>query len=359
MSVLFLLLGLLFAFISAFLAQIITFFPFLSVRWVHNFEWKRWGFRLISLGFVALWLSDQSWSYWDIAAVFFLLLFYTISFVGYNPAIFRALYSTDLVVLPPEDSAMPAGEEVIGVCLHREARAYSVQDLVLPRHLIHDQLDGEEILISYCAACRSSIVYDLRLEGRMLSFEVMAVYRRNMVIRDKQTGSIWQQATGECIYGKLKGKRLRMFPYQQLPLHEWLHQYPDSQVAIASPTAPKARIPEDRLKKMLRITNKRLSIGKVDPGKEIDSRAVVFGLEHKGAVIAYPVSELMKNAEFEHKLAGDTIYVCYNRGTDSLILKKKLSGEQLVGQRHWWMGWKEFHPNTEIWIGDKKNERGE
>ena len=41
-----------------------------------------------------------------------------------------------------------------------------------------------------------------------LTFQVFGVWHKNMVMRDHQTGTIWQHATGEAIDGLLKGCQL-------------------------------------------------------------------------------------------------------------------------------------------------------
>jgi hypothetical protein len=53
-------------------------------------------------------------------------------------------------------------------------------------------------------------VYASEVNDQRLMFEVAGVYRRNMIIRDRQTGTLWQHATGEALMGPLKGVQLQL-----------------------------------------------------------------------------------------------------------------------------------------------------
>ena len=71
------------------------------------------------------------------------------------------------------------------------------------------------------------------VDGQALTFRLMGVNNQNFIMQDEQTGSWWQQVTGEAILGPLKGKRLEPQPFEQLTWATWLAENPDTQVLEA------------------------------------------------------------------------------------------------------------------------------
>jgi hypothetical protein len=52
----------------------------------------------------------------------------------------------------------------------------------------------------------------------------------NEVQKDLETGTSWQQATGEAIDGPLKGTRLKLYPVVRTTWAEWRKQHPNTMV---------------------------------------------------------------------------------------------------------------------------------
>ncbi len=49
-------------------------------------------------------------------------------------------------------------------------------------------------------------------------------------MRDEETGSWWQQASGQAIFGALKGESLELGPYDELSFGLWKQESPAGQV---------------------------------------------------------------------------------------------------------------------------------
>src|SRR5262249_16794134 len=64
------------------------------------------------------------------------------------------------------------------------------------------------------------------VEGQVLHFDLVGLNGSNFVMRDRQTRSEWQQATGEAIAGPLKGKRLEVIPFVITTWEEGRTKYP-------------------------------------------------------------------------------------------------------------------------------------
>ena len=48
--------------------------------------------------------------------------------------------------------------------------------------------------------------------GRVLHFYLAGINNQNFLMRDRETGTWWQQISGKAIFGKLKGETLELAP---------------------------------------------------------------------------------------------------------------------------------------------------
>jgi hypothetical protein len=63
--------------------------------------------------------------------------------------------------------------------------------------------------------CFSGIVYVAKIDDKELTFEASGkLWQDALVMEDDQTGSLWSQISGECIMGKMLGKKLELYPAQ-------------------------------------------------------------------------------------------------------------------------------------------------
>lgn len=111
-------------------------------------------------------------------------------------------------------------------------RAYAYPFKILNFHeIVNDELGGTPVLVTYCPLCRSGIVYDRRVDGRVLSFgNTSALYQSDLVMIDRETRSYWWQVSGEAIVGTLTGTRLRVLPSTTTTWGEWKRLHPDTSV---------------------------------------------------------------------------------------------------------------------------------
>ncbi len=130
------------------------------------------------------------------------------------------------------DDDLGPEEPVIGVVIGGKARAYPLR--VLTWHeIVNDNFAGVPITITYCPLCNSSIVYDRRLDGKVLDFGTTGKLRNSdMVMYDRQTESWWQQFIGEGIIGEMNGKRLKMIPSRLESFANFKTRAPDGDVLI-------------------------------------------------------------------------------------------------------------------------------
>ena len=52
-------------------------------------------------------------------------------------------------------------------------------------------------------------MWETTIDGRTLHFHLAGINNQNFIMRDEETGSWWQQVSGEAMLGPLKGRRLK------------------------------------------------------------------------------------------------------------------------------------------------------
>ena len=87
-------------------------------------------------------------------------------------------------------------EPVIGLTINGKSRAYPLRILTW-HEIVNDELAGTPVTVTYCPLCNSTIVFDRRIDGKVLDFGTTGKLRNSdMVMYDRQTESWWQQLYG-------------------------------------------------------------------------------------------------------------------------------------------------------------------
>jgi cell division septation protein DedD len=128
------------------------------------------------------------------------------------------------------------------------------------------------------------------VDGRVLHFFLAGINNQNFLMRDKETGTWWQQITGKAIYGPLKGASLELVLSDELTFGEWKAEVSDGKVLAEVPKYVKEY-----------DSNWEPEVAKLPvvisfPGTELKSRDLVVGLEMAGPGRAYPWDTLVKQS---------------------------------------------------------------
>ncbi|MEA3337677.1 MAG: DUF3179 domain-containing (seleno)protein [Chloroflexota bacterium] len=231
------------------------------------------------------------------------------------------------------------------------------------------------------------MVYAAQVDDQRLTFEVAGVYRRNMIIRDHQTGTLWQHATGEALMGPLKGARLQPLGGELTRWSGWQEMNPHTTLAV-EPLPDNGRypglIPRDRLEHLLEAFTTNYSA----PGFVTDNRLPmheeIAGLSLAGVDRAYPLALLRDRGVINDHIGERFFAVIYDADADHVIALDRLVGDRAIDllpansglsspdgmmrwtragspltantpslqglwiERQWWLGWVEFHPTSEV-----------
>ena len=237
-------------------------------------------------------------------------------------------------------------------------------------------------------------MWETTVEGRVLHFHLAGINNQNFIMRDDETGSWWQQVSGESIFGPMKGKKLRSVFVDELTFGLWKHEQPqgrvlrpDENVERAGKYAPANW--EERMTKVPVTTSASLD-------KALDPRTLVIGVKANDVPRAYPFSSLLKQSPIIDELGGVPIIVVLGEDQKSVrafartvdgrklelfskpnsaplrlvdaetasewdftgkAVSGALTGKQLprlAVLNDYWFDWKTYNPNTRLYtLGDR------
>src|ERR1700733_1195453 len=176
---------------------------------------------------------------------------------------------------------------VLAVLLGGHARAYPIRTMGY-HHIVNDTLEGVPIAVRYCSLCPSAVVWNPVVDGKRLHFRLAGINNGNALLRDEETRSVWQQSTGEAIFGPLKGQHLKVIHSSELTYALWRKEQPQGDVL--KPDAP--YLPEYEKKGWENYVEKTPAM--VDTSKSgIKPHELMLGVTAAGENKAYPINSIL------------------------------------------------------------------
>jgi hypothetical protein len=131
---------------------------------------------------------------------------------------------------------MRADDVVLGVVVSGKPRAYPWW-IVKHFHAVNDTLGGVPLAVAFCEQCTGAAAFRRTLQGRILSMEVPGVYNGTIILRDRETRTLWAPFSGQALEGPLAGRRLERIPLSLVRWREWKDRHPDTDVLWGPPQA--------------------------------------------------------------------------------------------------------------------------
>jgi hypothetical protein len=225
-------------------------------------------------------------------------------------------------------------------------------------------------------------VWQSVVNGQTLKFRLAGINNQNFIMRDEETGSWWQQVSGEAIQGALKGQRLAAVDYDELSFGLWKRENPHGRVLRPEAGKIESADWESEVAKMPVTISSQLD-------KTLDPRALVLGVRVDGKAKAYPFSALEKQSPILDNVGGRDLVVvlaedkksvrAFERAVEGNVLEffvkpetgeiidaqtgsiwdfsgRAVSGE-LAGKqlrkipvlKDYWFDWKIYNPETQLY----------
>lgn len=141
------------------------------------------------------------------------------------------------------------------------------------------------------------------VDGRKLRFHLTGINNQNFLMHDEQTGSWWQQVTGEAIHGPLKGRRLELVFHDEITFGLWKKEHPDGRVLRPDDSVPWREFSENWEAE----TAKLPVVTPVRPGEPFPPRELIAGVSLRGASKAYALTDLQQQSPVLDILAGTPV----------------------------------------------------
>jgi hypothetical protein len=173
-------------------------------------------------------------------------------------------------------------------------------------------------------------VWESNVDGRTLNFQLAGINNQNFIMRDEETGSWWQQVTGECVLGPLKGRRLKMFDHDELTFATWKGERPGGRVLRPDPqiTAQGKYAPanwEESVAKLPVATNVPADkLGALEP------RTLIVGIVVDNASKAYPLDAVLRQSPVIDEIGGTPVLlVAHEDGKSVRAFERRVDGRKL------------------------------
>lgn len=220
------------------------------------------------------------------------------------------------------------------------------------------------------------------VNGQTLKFRLAGINNQNFIMRDEETGSWWQQISGEAIQGKLKGQKLEAIDFDEISYGIWKRENPHGRVLRPEGGKIEAADWEADVAKMPVRVAARLD-------ETLDPRALVVGVVANGRAKAYPFTAIEKQAPILDLVGATNIIIllgedgksvrAFERELDGVLLEffvrpetkeivdaqtasvwdfsgravsGELAGKRLVkiaANKDFWFNWKTYNPETQLY----------
>jgi hypothetical protein len=149
-------------------------------------------------------------------------------------------------------------------------------------------------------------VWETTVDGRQLHFHLAGINNQNFIMKDEETGSWWQQVTGEAFLGPMKGKHLKPVFHDELTFATWKREEPSGRVLkpdekIVAKGEYAAANWEEQMT--------RMRVATLLNDQSLDKRALVIGVKVGDAARAYPFTALQKQNPIVDTVGDEPIIV--------------------------------------------------
>jgi len=238
-------------------------------------------------------------------------------------------------------------DRVLGITHGGRSKAYPVK--ILNRHeIVNDWLDERPVVVTFCPLCGSGVAFSGAVDGRELTFGVSGLlYNSDVLLYDRETGSLWSQIAAKSVNGPLKGSELTQWPTQHTSWEDWRQRYPETRVLSTDTGFSRIHYDQDPYKRYKNTPKLMFSVSNTD--KRLRNKDWVLGVIADGATRAYPLDSLKMKASPIIDHIGDVTVTIHFDSKHQTAVAVDQDGEALESIQLYWFAWAAFHPETSVW----------
>ena len=215
-------------------------------------------------------------------------------------------------------------------------------------------------------------MWEAAVDGRTLHFHLNGINNQNFIMRDEETGSWWQQVTGQAILGPMKGRKLTPVRMDELTFALWKSEHPEGRVLRPDPAVKEYEKKEweaniNHLPLAIHARSKRLADREIVIGMSVDGHDKAYPM--KKILDQHPVLDTIGTTKIALLVADDGRSIrAFDRGNVELFrngakvfdangVEWDFSGHSSTGAqlkplpvlKDFWFDWENYHPKTEVY----------
>lgn len=162
------------------------------------------------------------------------------------------------------------------------------------------------------------------VQGRALRFHLAGIHNQNFLMRDEESGSFWQQVTGRCIAGPMRGAQLERVHSDELTLAQFVGEAPKGSVLVGDPAFAAEYEPdwEQGIAKLPSVVD--------TGGSGLAARTLIAGVEVGGAARAYLAESLTAEPVVMDEVGGVPLLVWSRGGRTLRVFERRMDGVTLL-----------------------------
>jgi len=169
-------------------------------------------------------------------------------------------------------------------------------------------------------------VWRAEVDGRRQRFHLTGINNQNFLMHDEETGSWWQQVTGEAIHGPFKGRRLDLVPYDEVSFASWKREHPKGRVLRPDDSGPAHQFSQSWEAETARLP----VVTPARAGDSLQPRDVVVGIRLGGAARAYPLDALQRQSPVQDSVGSIPVLLVFGEdGRSVRAFERTVDGRPL------------------------------
>ena len=145
-------------------------------------------------------------------------------------------------------------------------------------------------------------------------------------MQDEETGSWWQQVTGEAIFGPSKGQRLKLVSHDELSFSLWKQEHPFGRVLLPDDSKPWKQFSEDWEERTGRLP----VLAELNPDTRLTPRTQIVGIKIGAFAKAYPLSAIKEQNPILDYIGGTPVIIVVAEDKNSVrAFERTINGQEL------------------------------